>query len=130
VTPTCWLKVAGGSLPSDLTDRVLWFVADETGANWTMLTLETRLRDDIGLEGDEATFFFLEFGKQFGVDLSELDLTSYFHSDAELSFPLGFIWVIQDLYLWYRGKKLTAKKDIQVSDLLAAARARKWIELS
>ena len=43
-----------------------------------MLTRKTELRKDLLIWGDDATDFFLAFGKAFNVDLSKMDLDKYF----------------------------------------------------
>lgn len=53
-------------------ERVLEFVAGETGVRRRKLKLTTRLREDIRMDGDDAVEFFQAFAIMFDTDLSPL----------------------------------------------------------
>ena len=51
------------------------------------LTRETELRKELKLSGDDATEFIIAFGKEFNVDLSNLDLNRYFPPEGDKILP-------------------------------------------
>lgn len=53
------------------------------------LTSDTRLAQDLGMDGDDAVEFFEKFGQEFGVDLYELNAHWRQHFAPEGSGSLG-----------------------------------------
>lgn len=52
------------------------------------LNENTRLYEDLGIYGDEASSFFIEFGNYFNVDVSKLELDKYFKGEGLSIFSL------------------------------------------
>jgi hypothetical protein len=141
--------------PDDmLLDRAKRFVRDQTGFPLQDISLDTRLRDDIGLAGDDAYEFFLAFAKEFEVDrktFATFKIEKHFGNEGlSLLAPgclilllavfvggLGVYWValamilvgvVQLLrdFVGFRGRSQEAHGEITVKDLVDAAEAKKW----
>lgn len=67
-----------------LEQRVMAFVAIHSGVDRRKLTPVTRLAQDIDIKGDDASKFFDAFGKEFRVNLDELNMhwDRHFHPEA------------------------------------------------
>lgn len=109
-------------------EAVLDFVNKERGSMWwtkKKLSLDTRLREDLGIEGDDAYDFFVAFEERFQVNLENLSLGKYFGPEG-----CGPEWVFK-LSMWLQGKKVTIIKDktvLTVNDLVQAVKAGKWLD--
>ncbi|HWC99823.1 MAG TPA: DUF1493 family protein [Candidatus Sulfopaludibacter sp.] len=57
---------------TELEERIVNFIVDETSINAKKVHLDSRLAQDIGMEGDDAVEFFENFHEHFHVDLSAL----------------------------------------------------------
>lgn len=53
--------------------EVIAFIAEFTGADPSMITLETLVNDDLGVDGDDGADLLLEFSSRFDVDISNID---------------------------------------------------------
>src|SRR4051794_1389914 len=94
------------------------FVAEVASYRRAKITLETGLRKDVGLDGDEAVEFFEKFRARFNVDLSGVIWDRHF--GPEFSF-IPF-WML--FPSWWRWQKQMV--EIQVRDLLASAEQGNW----
>lgn len=88
------------------------------------LTRNTRLLDDLRIDGDDADDFFHAFKERFKVDLSSLDLRKYFNPEG--FDPIGLSVLISKI----RGKKFPkiSEKPITLGDLEIAVKMGKWID--
>lgn len=68
---------------SEIPERVLALVSDGTGVNLEKLQPGTTLSRDLGMEGDDAVEFFEKFGREFAVDLTDLDRDWKFYFSPE-----------------------------------------------
>ena len=50
--------------------KLIIFIVEQTNANLEKICLETRLGEDLGVDGDDALKFFVNFSQEFQVDLS------------------------------------------------------------
>ncbi len=57
---------------SEIEQSILAFVAEETGYNPKRLAPDSRLAQDIGVDGDDAVELFQKFGERYAVDLTSL----------------------------------------------------------
>lgn len=57
---------------TEIEQSILAFVAEETGYNPKRLVLNSRLAQDIGVDGDDAVELFQKFEKRYEVDLTSL----------------------------------------------------------
>ena len=88
------------------------------------LTRETRISQDLRIEGDDASELMQKFGRQFNVDLSAFEFEKYFMLEG--FDPIGFSHVIRKL----RGDKIPKRssKSITLGDLEKAAKVGKWVD--
>jgi hypothetical protein len=102
---------------TELEHRVITFLA-----NWTKtrkdITTATSLVDDLGMWGDDADDFLIDFGKQFNVNVYGFPRAKYFGVE-ESPTPLDLIRFV----LWLIGKWQPAPHEprLTVADLVRAA---------
>lgn len=100
----------------DVETAVIEFVVLETSANPSGLTLDTRLREDIGTDGADAVEFFEHFASAFGVDLSGFEISQRFGPEAAFN-PLHSIFGTQRNWV-----------ETTIRDLTRAVRLKRWSE--
>lgn len=71
----------GDQLQKTLEERVIDFTASEVGGKGHKVLHETRLAQDLGVDGDDAVEFFEKFSDRFEVDLQDL----HFHWDSHFA---------------------------------------------
>lgn len=95
-------------------EDLLNFVKAEIGPIWwkkISLNRETRLLEDLRINGDDAVDFFLKFEKKFKLNLNDLDLSLYFDSE-------GFDLIgISKLIRWTNLEKKTQRFPLTIGDL-------------
>jgi uncharacterized protein DUF1493 len=101
-----------------LTERVKLFVAKETRFPVRKMSLETRLQQDMGVDGDDAEELIFAFAVEFDVDMTGFQWARHFHSEAFLS-----SWLFT---LLHRELVEPADVPVTVQDLVTAAETRKW----
>jgi hypothetical protein len=79
------------------------------------LNANTRISEDLGLEGDDADDFMQAFSKKFNVDLANFNFDEYFASEGFDPFRLLAYLIGIKKY-----------KSITLSDLERAARNKRW----
>jgi Protein of unknown function (DUF1493) len=99
-----------------LEDKVKAFVATQICIDIGKLCLQTRLREDLALYGDDAEEFFIKFSHEFQVELLEFNFDEYFPPEPTLLDP--FIFILRLL----RKKRY---KSILIKDLIAVAETRR-----
>lgn len=141
---------------SHIESSVIGFVARQRGVSAESVQLETRLLQDLGLDGDDALEFMEEFGREFGVDLARLEgrLSRHFGGEAEgtLAFAIPAALVAGLAYLLSRSnmilpplawmaaalpavalalflhwRRRRSRHVITVADLVNAASAGRWV---
>ncbi len=80
------------------------------------ITENTRIREDLDIEGDDAIDFFEKIENEFNVDFQNLELSKYFHSEGfnPFSFVVNFF--------------SKSKKSLKVSDIAKSIEAKEWID--
>jgi hypothetical protein len=68
---------------NEVQGRVLALVSEATGVKLEKLQLTSTLSGDLGMEGDDAVEFFEKFGREFAVDLTDLDRDWKFYFSPE-----------------------------------------------
>jgi acyl carrier protein len=63
-------------------ERLTQFVYSVRWKYKQILTRETRLHDDLKIDGDDAVDFFIAFEKEFNVDISNFKLREYFNGEG------------------------------------------------
>lgn len=99
------------------TTVLIEFIAEFCQIPESEITIETRLRQDLGIDGDDASDFMVAFGDKFHVDLSKFNFDDYFFDELVI-----LRWII---YKLLSPEKLN-KKEIKVNDLLSAINRGCW----
>jgi len=63
-------------------DRLKQFIVDRVGVYEEEVKPESRLYDDLGVYGDDATELLIEYGKKFKVDVSKFMAADYWLKDV------------------------------------------------
>jgi len=64
------------------------FVVKQSCVDDGLITIETRIEDDLGVYGDDAVEFMIAYGKEFNVDVSNFMAADYFDGEGGLKlFP-------------------------------------------
>jgi hypothetical protein len=76
-----------------LEERVLMFAAVHSGIDRRKLSPMTRLAQDLHIKGDDASVFFNAYGKEFRVNLDQLNMhwDRHFQPEAGLLLSTAFI---------------------------------------
>ncbi|MCH7569643.1 MAG: DUF1493 family protein, partial [Deltaproteobacteria bacterium] len=105
-------------------------VSGQSGVPETEITLETRLFEDLGMDGDDGAELLAAFGDEFGVDIRGLAPNNYFNDETTFTGYSLMIPVIAFLSPAFRAWVERASRGLRalsVRDLVASARARCWI---
>ena len=81
---------------------------------------ETRLREDLQMDGDDATDFFEALADQFVVDLSTLDLCRFFNDEGHV------IWSPAGMLGRLLGYHREPKGSITVAHLISVVNSGQW----
>ncbi|HEY9658114.1 MAG TPA: DUF1493 family protein [Allocoleopsis sp.] len=73
-------------------DYVREFLAEISEEPVDTITSQTRLREDLHLDGDEADRLLIGLTDQFGVDLNGFDFYRYFREEPHLFSPVICLW--------------------------------------
>src|SRR5262245_56145356 len=95
---------------------IIKMIADQTGVDAEKISLETRLNQDLRINGDDADELLSLYSEALGVDMTEFQFHRHFLDEPHM---LNF-------WRWIPG--LGPKLDpIYVRDLVEAARRKRWI---
>ena len=101
-------------MPMNPEEQVVSVLARRSGVAKGKVTLETRLVEDLGLNGDDAVGAILEICNTYPMDISGFDSSLDFRSEPTL---LSLLW-----FLPSQKKERTKKQTITVGNLVDAAR--------
>jgi len=90
-------------------DNLKAFIVELIGVHKNEVTLDSRLYEDLGVYGDDATELLVKYGKQFNVDVSKFMAADYFKGEG--------IDLIGGLIRLISGKRLSELKVLTVKDL-------------
>ena len=81
---------------TELEEQIVKFIVQQTSINIKKVHLDSRLAQDIGMEGDDAVEFFEKFHEQFHVDLNALEThwDQHFLPEGTSVHPLGCMVMI------------------------------------
>lgn len=112
---------------------------EQTGVSINKINLDTCLLDDLGIDGDDGADFFASFLNEFGVDLSEIDLSRHFGPEGGGNIVVLFIilfYLVYNFFRWLTMKifRIALKpikfgsdlEPISVRKLIEAAKMGKW----
>ncbi len=111
-------------------DRVRGLVSGHSGVRASEITLETRLFEDLGMDGDDGAEFLAAFGDEFGVDIGRIAPSNYFNDESSFTGYSLMIPVAAFLSPAFRVRVERASRGLRalsVRDLVASARAGRWI---
>jgi acyl carrier protein len=91
-------------------DQLKQFIVDMVGISEEEVTPESRLYDDLGVYGDDATELLIGYGKRFNVDVSNFMTADYFKGEG-----MDLIGGLMRLFIGKRGGQ--NYKVLTVSDL-------------
>lgn len=92
------------------TEEVISFLARELDVPQAQIKPSSRLRQDLGLDGEDAEYLLEAFGLRFDLDLSGFRVNDYFAADAGVSPLLSYI-----LWIFGNGKPILT---LRISDLV------------
>jgi acyl carrier protein len=111
-------------------DRVCGLVSGQSGTPEAEITLETRLVEDLGIDGDDGDELLQAFAHEFGVDMSSMDPLNYF-GDERTGLPApSLVPLASFLIPGFRASVRHAtrgRRALSVRSLVASARARHWL---
>jgi len=107
--------------PDDLKRKVIEFCADFSGTSKDEISLATTLRNDLGIEGADASEFFERFAQEFDVDLAGFRISNYFGPEG--CNPLTACLVLLGIHR-------TRFSPITVERLVLLASKHKWLPLN
>ena len=117
------------NLMPGLDDSVMDFVSGFTGVKRSRLTSTSTLLGDLGVDGADGWELLESFGKRFQVDLSQFQANRHFGpEDLPIYAPFLWLWWVVR-WPFRRGQTPEDRaglKPIRISDLIAAARDRRW----
>ena len=83
------------------------------------ITVNARLREDFGIDGDDVDALLIIISEDFGVDWNGFTFHRYFHEEPHL-FSL--------LFEWYYRRCYGALKTITICHLLSVIASKIWFE--
>lgn len=111
-------------------ERVRDLVSGQSGVPASEITLETRLVEDLGMDGDDGHEFLEAFANEFDVDLSRMASLSYF-DDEGVGLPVPSLVPLFSLvsprFRGYVRHAARGRRVLTIRGLVALARARRWI---
>ena len=94
-------------------DRVRGLVSGQTGAPESEITLETRLFEDLRMDGDDGDEFLAAFGDEFGVDTAPVAPLNYFNDESSFTGPSLLIPVVACLSPAFRARVERASRGLR-----------------
>ena len=96
---------------------VIHLVAEQTGVSPSLITASTRIGEDLGVDGDDASDLLMAFASRFHVDLAGFQFARHFGPEAG--------WCpFYALYCLYTGRGRT--EPVTVAQLADAAERGIW----
>ena len=69
-------------------------VAEQTGWNLRAITPDSEIEGDLGCTGDDARELMLRMEREFGIDMSRVDFSRHFGSEASAGWPIVVAMVV------------------------------------
>lgn len=88
---------------------IIELIEVKMGVYNTPITRETCLEKNLGITGDDAVEFILEYGQKFDVDISNFNIRKYFTPEGDTIFP-GII-------RFFLGKNDPKESELTIGDL-------------
>ena len=103
----------------DIYARIKGLVVDHTRVREAVLTPQSRLFQDLGMDGYDAEEFLTAYATEFGVDMAGFRFDDHFGPEAAFN-PLVYLW-----WALFNRKKLQPTP-IALADLARSARDKRW----
>ena len=104
-------------MKSGTLQEVINLVADQTGVSPSRITASTRIGEDLGVDGDDASDLLKAFASHFHVDLDRFEFSRHFGPEAGGN-PFYY------LYCFFTGRGRLAP--VTVGQLAEAAERGAW----
>lgn len=104
-------------MKSETLRRVIELVAEQTGVSPSRITAATRIGEDLGVDGDDASDLLTEFASRFQVDLAGFQFSRHFGPEAGWS-------PFYALYCLFTGRGRT--EPVTVGQLAKAVERGEW----
>ncbi len=79
-----------GTMDDEVHDAIVAVVSKRTGAKADLISTGSRLREDLGLDGDDADEALWDLNTHYGIDLFEsFDFSTYFYGEPTLANLFG-----------------------------------------
>ena len=104
-------------MKSGTLQEVINLVADQTGVSPSRITASTRIGEDLGVDGDDASDLLEAFASHFHVDLDRFEFSRHFGPEAGAN-PFCY------LYCFFTGRGRLAP--VTVGQLAEAAERGAW----
>ena len=105
-----------------LYEKVRAYLAQHEGVNEVKLRPETRLIEDIGMDGTDAEEFMENFGREFDIDMSKFDFDIYFFPENENIF--------RTIYMNLFDRDKLSRTVVTLQNLTDIAEQKKWKHFS
>jgi Protein of unknown function (DUF1493) len=116
-------------LENALKDRVLDFVARETGAKKSKLGMRTSLLHDLKVDGEDAYWLVVRFSQQFNIDIETFTFyKKCFNKENPFDLLLMPVAVLIELYVRFRKPSKFKKIPLTISTMCLAAKDGYWEE--
>ena len=99
--------------------QVRQLLARQMGVRENKVTMDTRLRHDLGMDGADAWEFLDAFCEEFSVDLTDFPHDSYFGGEMVFTF--------MDLYNFLFDRSKLKMRELTVRELVALTETKRWI---
>lgn len=107
-------------LPDDILKQVIKFLSELQAEPVERINPSSRLREDIGLDGDDVDELLSYLVKEFCIDISSFDFYRYFKEEPH--FGNLTQWLIP------QHKANKRLKTITVADVVRSIQAKSWID--
>jgi hypothetical protein len=104
-------------MKSETLQNVIHPVAEQTGVSPSRITASTRIGEDLGVEGDDASDLLTAFASRFHVDLAAFQFARHFGPEAGWS-------PFYALYCLFTGRGRT--EPVTIGQLAEAAEREVW----
>ncbi|AZI24024.1 DUF1493 family protein [Pedobacter sp. G11] len=75
------------NMRDEIFNQLKRFIIEQNGFDDEEITTNSRIEEDLGLYGDEATDFLISYGKAFKVDLTKFMKADYFSAEGDFILP-------------------------------------------
>jgi acyl carrier protein len=110
----------------DMFKRVESFVLKFWPPRKGPLSADTKLLQDLGMDGTDAVEFMEAFSEEFNVDMSEFEFDRHFGPEG----GFGPVRLVYYLYCRLFGREFSGLIPITLRDLVSAAKVKKWYKLN